>query len=536
MFYLFTRFTIVLTLLFTSGCAMQFGRYDGRKKYKSVKYDSVADIFQRGKKVEYVDFKDWKNEYLNDIKFDIFLDSNGSRIGILNNNAKDKGKFTNVLQYKTRVKDLNLTMFNLESKIDEFWSDNVDVNEIFVSLQKRVIQDVVDIKGDEIIENAEIQSDSKDFIDYINERDGKISEKTIGSNNSVRLVIKKFKTLDGIENDENISDAIISFSKSCDSFLARPDKPVETRNIYLGLAKDWHEVCNELKKFVNKTLNKDDALKYFISNFTPIQVYQRKSGGYDPHGSFTGYYELDLAGDATKSGKYKFPIYAMPPECASKQCPTRSEINEGKLSGRGLELYWAKNPLDIFLLQIQGSGIVALEDGTFGRVGFAGTNKQRGKNIFTYMKNKCIPKCNPNLNEIIAWFEENPEEGNDVLAHTDSYVFFRKLSNNGDGAIGAQGVSLTPSRSVAVDNGIIPYGAPLWMQTYIAVKNMNENYIRMSRMVIAQDTGEAIRGAVRADIFWGHGTKARYLAEKQKFPGVYFMMIPNNVLHKVRVK
>jgi len=522
------KFTILSLLLCLASCRVKFGHGKGnKKKYNVVKHESIYDIFRNGKKIEYIGFKDWKNEYLDDINFDIFVNSNGSRVGILNNTKVNYG---GSLMFKNNVTQVQLNdlLKEVDNQANLNWRKDDEVNSILTYFNAKKINAIF---MQNIVAGENFINTDEEKYYYGNER-----EKSLGSNSKVKLIVKNFSDIDNFTKDQKIADSVISFARSCDVFLSQPDRPVETKNISLGKAEDWHDVCLNIKKFKLSGLDANMARNYFQKNFIPVKVYQNKSGKYDANGTFTGYYELDLSGSEKKDNVYKYPIYSLPPECKNSQCKTRGEINDGKLSGRGLELYWAKSPLDIFLLQIQGSGIISLDNGSFGRVGFAGSNRRRGSNIFLHMKKKCIPKCNASLPEIIEWFDENPNEGNDLLSHTDSYVFFRKLPNNGDGAIGSQGVPLIPSRSMAVDRTIIPYGVPLWVQTHIAVKDFSNSYIKMSRMMIAQDSGDAIQGAVRGDIFYGHGTKAKYLAEKQKFPGVYFMLIPKNVISKVRVK
>ncbi len=535
------KLSIILFCLTVSSCSIRFvgKKSSSRNNSSGKKAIKISDTLRSGKIMEYKDFKNWENEYLEDLNFDIFIDSNGSRTGILNskNKTQQDTKISKNIFKKQEIKhkDMNTMLKQLEGIFDKnLDSNNQDdeVNAVIVQLSSEKITNITQGEIDIIKEEPQAEEASV-MMNY-----PKIKKRTLSSSSLVKLELVGFDDISSLEKDNAIQDSIMSFAKSCDIFLSRPNSDVKTKNIQLGTGKDWEDVCLKLKKFKTTEINKTNAINYYMENFMPVKIYQ-KTGFFREKdtGTFTGYYELDLEGSERETSKYQYPIYAMPSECKTRQCATRSQINDGKLSGRGLELFWSDNPLDIYLLQIQGSGVVLLEDGKYARVGFAGTNKRSGKNVFSYMSNKCIPKCKARLDEIIEWFDKNPEKGNDVIAHTDSYIFFRKLDNNGDGAIGAQGVPLTPSRSIAVDNRYIPYGTPIWLETNVAIKNPESDlYVKMSRMLIAQDTGEAIKGPIRGDIFFGHGTKAKYLAEKQKFTGNYYILVPKNLVEKNKVK
>lgn len=514
------KILVILTLL--SSCTIDFtSRRATRDRSNKEK---ISTILGSARKVEHVEFENWRNHYLDDLKFDVFIDEKGSKVGIWNKEVYNPNSTT--ISKLTVAEQLDKIMKRFEKSAEITWTNEKEINKIFIELN--------DDKIDRLL-NQPFEETKKDSENKRKHRQS--GEKYLGSNRKIKLVTKSFSDLQSWENDLKISDAVIAFTKSCDIFAKIGKTPMETKNLRLGTADLWYDTCAKLKEFTSSgEITNEQTRQYFEENFTPVKVYQSRFGKYTDVGLFTGYYELDLPGSIEKTSVYKYPIYALPPECKTGSCVTREQIFDGKLDNRGLELYYAKSNFDIFMLQIQGSGVVSFEDGKFGRVGFGGTNKRGGRNIFAYMKKKCIPKCNANLGEIIEWFESNPEGGMDVLAKSDSYVFFRKLDNNGDGAVGASGIPLVPSRSLAVDDNFIPYGVPVWVETYIAVKDGNGYFTRIKRLFVAQDTGEAIVGSVRADVFYGHGPKARYLAEKQKFDGIYYMLIPNNVIPYVKVK
>lgn len=530
----YLRFAFILAFLLNiSSCQLKFGREDSyysyKQKQKRKKNEALADIVGSNRKIEHKKFGDWENKYLNDIKFEIFIDSNGSRIGVVSDDDEKDDEFTKKIKFsKISTKDpVDLILKEIESKYHNL-PDDKNLIRTIVQLDKDYINDKLSLTFE--VKNQKIKQITEDGL-YSPKNSGKI----IGKNNKIKLSIADFDDLKNWNNDK-MKDAILSFMKSCDVFGNRGNSELKTKNLSLSTANKWYSTCQKIKNYTdNSEIDDKMAKSFFEENFVPIKVYQGSFGKFTDRGIFTGYYELDLEGSKEKSWRYPYPVYALPKECKNSKCATRRQIYDGKLNGRDLELAWAKSYIDIFFMQIQGSGVVMFDDDTFARVGFAGTNRRSGANVFKYMKKKCLPKCNANLTEMIEWFEVNPKEGMNVLAQSDSYVFFRKLDNNGDGAVGAQGIPLIPSRSIAVDNEMIPYGVPIWMQTHIPVKKLDGTWLDLNRLVVAQDTGDAIVGAIRADIFFGHGTKAKYLAEKTKFDGSYYLLVPKNIVNDIKV-
>jgi membrane-bound lytic murein transglycosylase A len=542
---------LVVLSFIVSSCSIRIGSHKKKKSqaYKSKNdSNSISNILRDGKIVEYKDFKNWENKYLEDLKFDIFLDSSGSQVAILNKQNQKKPHelikskkiiFSNPLPSSNIDKDeerLDSLMKKIENLNSREKNNDREVDSIIISFMSDKINETIKSSSAQNENMSEYSSENQGDELSQNFSNKPIKSEKLGENRVIMIKSVDYKDIPNFTKDVSIGDAIFSFAKSCDIFVNRSGAEISTKNLSLGTASDWHEVCKKIKLFKDKRLNQDTALKYFVENFIPIKIYNKSYSSLTDQGTFTGYYELDLEASEKRTNKYKFPIYSIPNECKTKQCATRNDIRKGSISGRGLEMFYAKNPFDIYMLQIQGSGIILLEDGKYARVGFGGTNRRSGTNIFSYMRDKCIPKCKARLNEILDWFEENPERGEEVLAKNDSYIFFRILENNGDGAFGAQGVSLTPSRSIAVDNLYIPYGVPVFVDTNFAIKTPDNSYVKASRLFVAQDTGSAIKGPIRADIFFGHGTKARYLAEKQHFPGSYYMLVPRSIVEQRKIK
>jgi membrane-bound lytic murein transglycosylase A len=191
------------------------------------------------------------------------------------------------------------------------------------------------------------------------------------------------------------------------------------------------------------------------------------------------------------------------------------------LKGQQLELLWVDSAIDAFFLHVQGSGRVVFEDGSVVRVGYAGRNGRRYTPIGRELVAKgIIPQKKVSLQSIRQWLAENPIAGRQLMEKNQSYIFFRLME--GDGPIGAQGVQLTPGRSLAVDRKYIPLGVPVWLNTSEPGKSRKP----LRRLVMTQDTGSAIRGPVRGDLFFGFGNEAGLRAGHMREIGTYYLLLP----------
>jgi len=334
-------------------------------------------------------------------------------------------------------------------------------------------------------------------------------------------------------------DALVAFRRSCARLAAMsPDIAVGHPSLQVR-ARDWRHVCG-----VAKTVNVSDhaaARRFFETHLTPHRVDGR--GG--PEGLFTGYFEAELHGAREPSPRYRVPLYKRPDDLVSVDLgafrqewngqrvvgrvqdrrlvpySTRAEIDSGVLAGRGLELLWVDDPIDAFFFHVQGSGRILLDDGTAVRVGFDGRNGHPYTAIGRELiRRGVISREDMSMQAIHEWLAANPAEAPKVMAENASYIFFRSIE--GPGPIGAQGVVLTPGRSLAVDRTVIPLGAPLWLETTDPFHPGRP----LRQLVIAQDTGSAITGAVRGDLFWGAGKAAETAAGSMKQPGRYFLLLP----------
>jgi membrane-bound lytic murein transglycosylase A len=207
--------------------------------------------------------------------------------------------------------------------------------------------------------------------------------------------------------------------------------------------------------------------------------------------------------------------------------PARAGINQGAIDNRADVLVWVDDAVDAFFLEIQGSGRVVLQDGRVLRLGYAAQNGQPYVAIGrTLIERGALTRETVSMQSIRAWLAANPAEARAVMETNPSYVFFRVL--DGDGPLGAEGVALTPGRSLAVDRSLIAMGVPLWLDA----QDPLSPDARIRRMMMAQDTGGAIRGAVRGDVFWGAGADAAERAGKMRSPGRYWLLLPQAIAER----
>lgn len=275
-------------------------------------------------------------------------------------------------------------------------------------------------------------------------------------------------------------------------------------------AEDWKSICAAAFDF-------KDARLFFETFFLPVLI----ADGEDS--KFTGYFEPELPGSLVQTDRFKYPIYALPDEVTSGQkWKTRRQIEEGAaLEGRGLEIVWLDDPVDLTFLQIQGSGRIKLTNGRYLRVGYGGTNGHKYKSLGGELVKKGVYEPYQVSAAVIKnWVKRNPNDGRELLWSNPSYVFFRVVDDvpEDKGPLGAMNRSITKGRTVAIDPKYVPLGAPVWIE--------KQGKSPMRRLMIAQDTGSAIKGAQRADIFMGSGAKAGRLAGQMKDKGSLFVLLP----------
>lgn len=339
--------------------------------------------------------------------------------------------------------------------------------------------------------------------------------------------------------------AVPALLKSCRAFERLP----ATREIVFGdgaarrTMEDWRGPCAAAR---NVPSGDDEAARRFFElHFTP---YAAKNGNKSA-GLFTGYYEPTLQGSRRPTERYRVPLYVRPPELVAVDLgefredlsgrriagrvegqslvpfADRTDIHEGALQGRDLELLWVDDPVDAFFLEIQGSGVVDLETGERVRVGYAAQNGHPYYAIGRELVARgAMPVEEVSMQSIRRWLEENPEQAVDVMRTNASYVFFRELDR--DGSLGAQGVVLTPGRSLAVDRAFWPLGVPMWLDTRVPATDPSQAPQLLQRVMVAQDTGGAIRGPVRGDVFFGPGDDAAARAGRMRSEGRLWVLLP----------
>lgn len=304
-----------------------------------------------------------------------------------------------------------------------------------------------------------------------------------------------FEQLDGWHEDTH-AEALVAFLRTCD----------------LIDAPDWRPICA-----VAADTPQDDASarSFFELFFKPVMI-----GA--PPALFTGYFEPELDGSPVRTPRYAYPIYRRPPELSDGVAyHTRASIDGGAIAGRGLELAWLDDPIDVYFLQVQGSGRIRMTDGTVIRVGYAGGNGQPYRSIGQEMVRRGSHTMDQvSAQEIRAWVRRNPAAGRELMHTNPSYVFFRKIGDlsANEGPIGAMGRSITTMRSVAIDPAFTPLGAPVWIE--------KDGRDPLRRLMMAQDTGGAIKGMQRADIFYGTGAAAGDAAGTIKDPGRMILLLP----------
>lgn len=273
---------------------------------------------------------------------------------------------------------------------------------------------------------------------------------------------------------------------------------------------DWQTLCAYATQ-------KPDPRAFFELLFRPVLIEDGNAA------LFTGYFEPELDGSRVQTARYRYPVYAMPPE-AKRIRPwlTRRDIlSTDVMNGRGLEIAWVDDSVELFFLQIQGSGRIRLPDGNFIRVGYSGANGHLYRSIGAELVRRNVYKPHQVSAQVIKnWVRRNPVEGRELLLHNNSYVFFRNVDQvpAHKGPLGAMNRSITRMRSVAVDPKFVELGSPVWLE--------KDGKKPLRRLMMAQDTGGAIKGAQRADVFFGTGDKAGGAAGRLRDPGRMMVLMP----------
>ena len=354
-----------------------------------------------------------------------------------------------------------------------------------------------------------------------------------------------FTNLPDWNKSQNLK-ALVAFKKSCKVFLKlAPTKEVGGKFIKMR-AQDWYPSCLALAELRKET--EDDARLFFEKWFTPVAFVESKP----LEGLFTGYYMPILDGSLEKTIKYSVPLYKMPSDMLTiegslfdeslknrkligrvkknKVVPyyTRKEIDHGAIAQKADVIAWVASPVERMFLEIQGSGVIEIKDRKQKKyIGYAAENGAAYKAIASVLISEGVmTKDNASMQRIRKYLEENPKDMDRILHQNKSFVFFRETDVKA--AIGSQGVALTPGRSLAVDLKWIPIGTPIWLTTTYPDATGNQE-LPLRRLMVAQDTGGAIRGPVRGDVFWGEGKDAADIAGRMKNPGFYWLLLPKHI-------
>jgi membrane-bound lytic murein transglycosylase A len=341
--------------------------------------------------------------------------------------------------------------------------------------------------------------------------------------------------------DDRQQEAIEALRRSCARLTTRaPDAAVGPESLG-ARAGDWREACAAFAAPDAVTPDRSRAL--FETLFVPFAT----AGNDGPEGLFTGYYEPELAVDAARSDRFAAPIYRRPADLVTvdlgqfreewrnrniagrvvdgrlRPYHTREQIVGGVLAGQNLELAWGE-PVDVFFLEVQGSGVLRFPDGRLQRVNVD------GQNGFPYVaigaeliRDGALTRETVSMQSIRAWLAAHPDQAQATMNRNRSYIFFRTVP---EGPMGASGAVLVAGRSLAVDAAFIAYGLPLWLDIDDPVPPSDMPDARIRRLLIAQDRGGAIRGPVRGDFFWGTGSEAGERAGRMRSRGRAWLLLP----------
>ena len=316
----------------------------------------------------------------------------------------------------------------------------------------------------------------------------------------------ELRKMPGWQSD-NLDNAWHSWQQSCIAF--------EKQKL-----EKWNNLCLDASR-----IDPGDAFairNFFEQNFT-ITAITNNDGGLS--GIITGYYEPLLAGSLQANEEYNIPIYAKP-ESASIRTLSRQKIAENPAALEPHIIAWTNNPYDLFFLHIQGSGLIKFTDGTYRSLAYAGNNNHEYTSIGKVLINSgAMNKDEISMQTLKIWLQDNPEQAIDIMNQNQRFIYFNltELTANESGPRGSLNVPLTPKRSIAIDPQQVTLGSPIWLDTTLPSDNQSKPF---QQLVFAQDTGAAIKGRIRADVFFGQGQQAEYLAGNMNQAGKMYLLTP----------
>jgi membrane-bound lytic murein transglycosylase A len=327
------------------------------------------------------------------------------------------------------------------------------------------------------------------------------------------------------------SAALAAFRRSCAQFSRLADDTAMGPGGFAGRVSDWRIACRAADA-LGPAAGDDEARRLFQQNFIP---YRLSDAAGAEAGLLTGYYLPEVRGARRRSAEFSVPLYRRPPDLVAgpfgsgqygrlvggqfQPYYTRAEIDAGSLSGRGLELVWLASPIDAFFVSIQGSANVALNEGGVLRIGVAASNGRAYVAIGRLLIEQGeIKPEDMSLQSLKAWLTAHPDRARDLMERNPRYIFFQE--NPGEGPVGTEGVVLTPGASLAVDPAYLPLGAPVFIDAADAKGQT------LRRLMLAQDSGAAIKGALRGDVYWGSGSLAESNAGVMKSQSRFYLLLP----------
>lgn len=360
-------------------------------------------------------------------------------------------------------------------------------------------------------------------------------KKAVGQTTVLKTIKTKHMTLHQIPfsqlpgwYDADVKKSLSAFQMSCKMFLKQKRSHSVGSQLIQLQVKDWHPACKAA--LLIHPENEISARIFFEEWFYPVELSKPKS----THGLFTGYYMPRVKGNLTRTKLYNTPIYGFPQRIRHLSQFTREKIDGGALGKDAPVIAWINSPVERLFMEIEGAGVIQLPDGKALYLGYAGENGAPYTSIGSVLIRKGIlTKHNASKQVIKRYLESRPEIAKNILHQNKSFVFFQNMKQSI--ALGAQGMGLTPGYSLAVDKKWVPMGAPLWLTTSIPEKQQETNKV-FQRLMIAQDTGGAIKGWMRGDIYWGSGEHATYLGEHMKNKGHYWLFLPKNGFAKLAKK
>ncbi len=311
--------------------------------------------------------------------------------------------------------------------------------------------------------------------------------------------------------DHDPRPSFAAFRQSCRKILdlRQPNLPVNRNG--------WLKSCRKAMNLQSE--NSTHIQQFFQRNFTPYTVSNNRQG------LFTGYYIPLAPVSRHPDAEHSAPLLTRPDKNFLVRY-TRQQINHGALRGKTEVLAYA-DPVDRFFLQIQGSGMIRFSDGQTVKIGFAGKNGKSYTSIGKLLvKQGVFTPETVSLQTLRRWMKKHPTQAQQLMNRNASFVFFKKLPD--DDIIGSQGVPLTAGYSLAVDKTLIPMGLPIWLSTHHPDPMTPDTQQPFQRLMVAQDTGSAIRGVVRGDVYWGAGKQAEIIAGHMRSRGRWWLLLPNS--------